>query len=96
MTEYVTTNIRLPKAMYERIKRVAQQTNKSFAQVIRESVVEYLIASQPPAAVGGDEDFDDPIYHLADLASAEEVVGGDRPTDTSARHDYYLYGVEHD
>lgn len=90
MTEYVTTNIRLPKAMHERVKRVAQQTNRSLAQVIRESVVEYLIAVKPPTI----EEYDDPIYHLSELTSDDEIIGGDRPTDTSVRHDHYLYRVD--
>ncbi len=93
MTEYVTTNIRLPKAMHERVKKVAQQRNKSFAQVIRESLVEYLVETktqQPP----DDEGFDDPIYGLGELASEEEIIGGERPTDTSFRHDHYLYDMQ--
>lgn len=96
MTEYVTTNIRLPKAMYERAKELALEENKSLAQVIRESLVEYLIAPKTQMAFASDEEFDDPIYHIAELTRPEEVIGGDRPTDTSVRHDYYLYGVNLD
>jgi predicted DNA-binding protein len=95
MSEYVTTNIRLPRAMHERIKKRAQEENKSFAQVVRESVAVYLIESR----TGEDSDAtnaDDPIYRLADLARPDEVIGGDRPTDTSTRHDYYLYGADLD
>ena len=44
MTEYVTTNIRLPKDVYREIKRRALEEEKSLAQVIRESVVQYLTA----------------------------------------------------
>jgi hypothetical protein len=96
MTKYVTTNIRLPKAMYERIKKLALEENKSLAQVVRESLVEYLAAPKPQQAFASDEEFDDPIYHIAELTRPEEVIGGDRPTDTSVRHDYYLYGVDLD
>jgi len=42
------------------------------------------------------EEFDDPIYHIAELTRSEEVIWGDRPTDTSARHDFYLYGADLD
>jgi hypothetical protein len=96
MTEYVTTNIRLPKAIYERAKKLALEENKSLAQVVRESLVEYLAGPKPQLAVVSDEDFDDPIYHIGELTRPEEVNWGDRPTDTSVRHDFYLYGVDLD
>ncbi len=96
MTEYVTTNIRLPRAVYERVKELALEENKSLAQVVRESLVEYLIAPKSQSMFVSDEAFDDPIYHIAELTRPEEVIGGDRPTDTSVRHDYYLYGVDLD
>lgn len=96
MTEYVTTNIRLPKAIYERAKQLALEEDKSLAQVVRESLVEYLVAPKAHTSSVGVEGFDDPIYHVAELTRPEEVIGGDRPTDTSVRHDYYLYGVDLD
>jgi hypothetical protein len=96
MIEYVTTNIRLPKVMYERAKKLALEENKSLAQVVRESLVEYLVEPKPQIAFVSDEEFDDPIFHIAELTRPEEVIGGDRPTDTSVRHDYYLYGVDLD
>lgn len=96
MTEYVTTNIRLPKAMHERIKRLALEEKKSLAQVIRESLVEYLAAPKTYEAVADGAEFDDPIYHIAELTRPEEVNWGDRPTDTSVRHDFYLYGADLD
>ena len=96
MIEYVTTNIRLPRAMYERAKKLALEENKSLAQVVRESLVAYLIEPKPQIAFVSDEEFDDPIFHIAELTRPEEVIGGDRPTDTSVRHDYYLYGVDLD
>ena len=40
--------------------------------------------------------FDDPIFHVAGLTLPGEVIGGDRPSDTSVRHDFYLYGVDLD
>jgi hypothetical protein len=96
MTEYVTTNIRLPRAMHERIKRRAQEENKSFAQVVRESVAIYLTGASGAGATEWPAGVDDPIYALADLARSGEVVGSERGTDTSVRHDYYLYGAELD
>lgn len=96
MTEYVTTNIRLPRAMHERIKRRAQEDNKSFAQVVRESVTVYLTGTRAADADEWPAGADDPIYALAELARPGEVVDGGRETDVSARHDYYLYGVDLD
>lgn len=96
MTEYVTTNIRLPRAMHERIKRRAQEDNKSFAQVVRESVTVYLTGTRAANADEWPEGADDPIYALAELARPGEVVDGGRETDASVRHDYYLYGADLD
>ena len=45
MSEYVTTNIRLPKDLYRQAKRRALDEEKSLAQIIRESIVEYLAES---------------------------------------------------
>ena len=96
MSEYVTTNIRLPKAMYERVKELALEENKSLAQVVRESLVEYLVKPKSKLSPETDDDFDDPIYHIAELTRPDEVNWGDRPTDTSVRHDFYLYGADLD
>jgi len=96
MTEYVTTNIRLPKAMHERIKKLALDENKSLAQIVRESLMEYLISPRARGVAKEAEEFDDPFYHIAELTRPEEVNWGDRPTDTSVRHDFYLYGVDLD
>ena len=96
MTEYITTNIRLPRAMHERIKRRAQEENKSFAQVVRESVTVYLTGAAAANTDEWPEGADDPVYALAGLARIGEVIEGERATDTSARHDYYLYGADLD
>ncbi|MCX6030817.1 MAG: ribbon-helix-helix protein, CopG family [Chloroflexi bacterium] len=96
MPEYVTTNIRLPKAMHERIRQVALLESKSMAEVIRESLTEYLIEPRLTLSAAEADEFDDPFYHIAELTRPEEVIWGDRPTDTSVRHDFYLYGVDLD
>jgi predicted DNA-binding protein len=96
MTEYVTTNIRLPKAMHNRIRQLALEANKSMAEVIRESLTEYLIEPRSALLAAEAEEFDDPIYHIAELTRPEDVNWGDRPTDTSVRHDFYLYGADLD
>ncbi len=70
--------------------------NKSMAEVIRESLVEYLVTPKAQVLATDDKEFVDPIYHIAELTRPEEVISGDRPTDTSVRHDFYLYGVDLD
>jgi len=50
MAEYVTTNIRLPKETYRELKQRALNAEISLAEVVRESVAQYLVA---PAALPG-------------------------------------------
>ena len=47
MTEYVTTNVRLPKDLYRRLKRQALEEEKSLSQIVRESVTSYLAEAKP-------------------------------------------------
>ena len=90
MTEYVTTNIRLPKDVYREIKRRALEEEKSLAQVIRESVVQYLTApvgvlrSEEPVMT--DDWENDPLWLIGTDATIADV------TDGSVNHDSYLYG----
>ena len=48
MTEYVTTNIRLPKETYRELKQRALDAETSLAEVVRESVAQYLITPTAP------------------------------------------------
>jgi Ribbon-helix-helix protein, copG family len=91
MTEYVTTNIRLPKDVYREIKRRALEEEKSLAQVVRESVALYLSApevttvhSEEPAAT--DDWESDPLWLIGTDATIADV------TDGAVNHDLYLYG----
>ena len=91
MAEYVTTNIRLHKDVYREIKRRALEEEKSLAQVIRESVVQYLTApveglsrSEKPAMA--DDWENDPLW----LIGTDPVMAD--VTDASVNHDLYLYG----
>lgn len=91
MTEYVTTNIRLPKDLYRQIKRRALDEEKSLAQLIRESIVEYLTEPQVVEPRLLDEDAlhgweNDPLWLIGTDATIADV------TDGSANHDLYLYG----
>jgi len=91
MTEYVTTNIRLPKDLYRRAKRRALEDEKSLAQIIRESIVEYLaepqVAEQKSLAEDTPIDWEnDPLW----LIGTDPVMAD--VTDASVNHDLYLYG----
>jgi len=91
MTEYVTTNIRLPKDVYREIKRRALEEEKSLAQVVRESVVQYLTApvgvmSRSEEPVMADDWESDPLWLIGTDATIADV------TDGSVNHDLYLYG----
>ena len=91
MTEYVTTNIRLPKALYREIKHRALEEEKSLAQIIRESVMRYLAApevveSRMDEAEAVDDWENDPLW----LIGTDPVMAD--VTDASDNHDLYLYG----
>ena len=90
MTEYVTTNIRLPKDLYRQAKRRALDEEKSLAQIIRESIVEYLAEPQVgPKSLAEDTSLDwenDPLW----LIGTDPVMAD--VTDASVNHDLYLYG----
>jgi len=85
MTEYVTTNIRLPKQLYRDIKRLAAEKDKSMAQVLREAAAQYITSSEVARQLPKEDD-DDPLW----LIGTDPVDLG--LTDASVNHDVYLYG----
>ena len=91
MTEYVTTNIRLPRDLYRQAKRRALDEEKSLAQIIRESIAEYLAEPQvaEPRAMAEDPPIDwenDPLWLIGTDAVIADV------TDGSVDHDLHLHG----
>jgi predicted transcriptional regulator len=91
MTEYVTTNIRLPKDVYRKIKHRALEEEKSLAQIIRESVAQYLAGPQAVTpdlaeATTTDDWENDPLWMIGTDATVADV------TDGSVNHDFHLYG----
>ena len=91
MIEYVTTNIRLPKTMYKELKQLAVEEEKSVAQIIRESVAQYLVAPSRDVDQGSDQRLleawqRDPLWNIGSDAVIADV------TDGSENHDEYLYG----
>lgn len=91
MTEYVTTNIRMPKDLYRQAKLRALKEEKSLAQVIRESMVLYLAGPRAAEQKGAADDVttdweDDSLWLIGTDATEADV------TDGSIHHDLYLYG----
>lgn len=85
MTEHITTNIRLPKDLYRQAKRRALEEEKSLAQLIRESVAQYLTATTE-TETGPKMWENDPLWLIGTDGTVADV------TDASMRHDDYLYG----
>lgn len=56
MAEYVTTNIRLPKETYRELKRRALDAETSLAEVVRESVAQYLVVPTAPSGISAASD----------------------------------------
>jgi predicted DNA-binding protein len=91
MTEYVTTNIRLPKDLYREIKHRALEEEKSLAQIIRESVMQYLAAPEVAESRAAEaEAVDDWENDSLWLIGTDPVMAD--VTDASVNHDLYLYG----
>ena len=91
MTEYVTTNIRLPKDLYRRLKRQALEEEKSLSQVVRESVASYLTGTglaEPELSngVAPEEGEQDPLWLIGKDPVIADVTNG------SVNHDLHLYG----
>ncbi len=85
MTDYITTNIRLPAQLHRELKRRAAEENKSMAQLLREAAAQYIASSQHfgPSQAQTDED---PLW----LIGTDPVDFG--VPDASENHDLYLYG----
>ncbi len=90
MTEYVTTNIRLPKELYRQAKRRALEEEKSLAEVIRESVVQYLVTPKAEAEEISEQRVIDWENDPLSLIGTDPVMAD--VTDGSTNHDFYLYG----
>jgi hypothetical protein len=91
MAEYVTTNIRLPKDLYRRLKRQALEVEESLSQIVCESVTSYLTATRVtepelPAGTALNEDDSDPLWLIGRDPVTADV------TDDSVNHDLHLRG----
>ena len=86
------TTIMLPEDIKRRAIAEARKSNISFADFVRQAVVEKL----PHQGKGVDRlkhRRQDPLFRLLDRLAP---VKGNRATDVAARHDAYLYGDSKD
>lgn len=81
MSEYVTTNIRLPRDTLRSLKLLAVEEEKSVSQLIRECVNSRL----GPSGRSGDEFEADPFFEAGPLGPGGKKRG-------SEDHDKLLYG----
>jgi hypothetical protein len=91
MTEYVTTDFRLPKDLYRRLKLQALEEEKSLSQVVRESVASYLAgASLAESEISDNAASEEGEQDALWLLGRDPVVAD--VTDGSINHDLHPYG----
>lgn len=79
----VRTQVYLPRDIYERLQKRAEESDLTLAVQVREALVDYL--ERADAAEAPVLRADDPIFQLIGAASSKEG-------DLSVNHDHYLYG----
>jgi len=81
MSEYITTNIRLPREILKALKHKAVEENKSVSQLIREAVLK-LVAHKDKKILPVEKD---PMNKIVAITKSGIKDG-------SECHDIYLYG----
>lgn len=79
----VRTQVYLPRDIYQRLQKRAEENDLTLAVQVREALVDYLErtdAAEAPILLAGD-----PLFQLIGAASSQEG-------DLSVNHDHYLYG----
>lgn len=79
------TYLYIPEHLNKKIDYTAKTQNKSKAEVIRAALEEGMDNLQKQQAGGAEV-----LLKLAELAKKNQVKG---PRDSSANHDYYLWGL---
>lgn len=79
----VRTQVYLPRDIYQRLQKRAEENDLTLAVQVREALVDYL--ERTDAAESPILRADDPIFQLIGAASSQEG-------DLSVNHDHYLYG----
>lgn len=83
-TNYVTTNIRLPKEMLKMLKHRAVEEDKSVAQLIREAIEQVFIKKE--RKLSRREFKNDPFFKI--IGMFEDGI-----KDGSVHHDRDIYGT---
>jgi N-acetyl-beta-hexosaminidase len=80
----VRTQVYLPRDIYERLQKRAEENDLTLAVQVREALVDYLerVESQDDDGI---LHADDPIFQMIGMFSSKEG-------DLSVNHDHYLYG----
>lgn len=83
-TQFITTNVRLPKSLHKTLKRRAVEEEKSFAELIRDALVRYDARTDAHE----EQIFKQQAKTIADLAEMAEPMG----RDLSSNIDAIVYG----
>ena len=81
MSDYITTNVRLPRELLKALKHKAVEENKSMSQLIREGIYGIVGQKDNKAKPVGK----DPLHKIVAMAKSGIKDGSDH-------HDLYLYG----
>ncbi len=79
----VRTQVYLPRDIYQRLQKRAEENDLTLAMQVREALVDYLERTHVDEAPILHAD--DPIFQMIGAASSQEG-------DLSVNHDHYLYG----
>ena len=79
----VRTQVYLPRDIYARLQKRAEENDLTLAVQVREALVDYL--ERTDVAEASILRADDPIFQMIGAASSKEG-------DLSVNHDHYLYG----
>jgi len=81
MSDYITTNVRLPREVLKALKHKAVEENKSMSQLIREAILK-MVAHKDKKTSPVEKD---PLHKIVAMAKSGIKDG-------SEHHDLYLYG----
>lgn len=83
--QFVTTNVRFDQESYKRLKFLAVEEQKSFAQLIREAVDK--VYGIPKRSASKKDWHQDPFFHTVGICATGMADG-------AVRHDRDIYGVK--
>lgn len=83
MTDYIITNIRLPREDLMAYRQVALSMGKSFSELVREVLAKFVHPAEVTAGKAGKK--------YPSFWEIEKVAVRGGPKDGSANHDRYIY-----